>query len=108
MPRQRAYARELQKGRAWEWRERMADRVRLADGTELDMLDPESIRAYVRKQLALTVDPTSAQLARLGLLKEHAAELEAEAAAKKPADDRPKLPPEEAARLIRMKLQERG
>lgn len=55
----------------------MADRVVLADGTTLDMLDPESVRAYVRQALARTVEPTSAQLTRLQMLEEHAAKLEA-------------------------------
>lgn len=68
----------------------MADRVKLADGTELDMLDPVSIRAYVRKQLALTVDPSAPQLKRLEMLEEHAAKLEAaKASAEPPKIDTP-------------------
>lgn len=68
----------------------MADRVTLADGTALDMLDPESIRAYVRRTLALSVDPSSAQLARLEMLEEHAAKLEAaKASAEPPKVDSP-------------------
>ena len=55
----------------------MADRTVLADGTTLDMLDPLSIRAYVRRTLALTVEPTAPQLRRLEMLEQHASALEA-------------------------------
>lgn len=63
----------------------MSERVNLADGSALDMLDPESVRAYVRRTLALTVEPTPAQLRRLEMLEEHAAKLEA--AAPKPGGE---------------------
>jgi hypothetical protein len=59
----------------------MADRVTLADGTALDMLDPLSIRAYVRRTLAMTTEPSQGQLRRLEMLEDHAAKLEAEAPA---------------------------
>jgi hypothetical protein len=55
----------------------MAERVVLNDGSAIDMLDPASIRAYVRQQLALNIDPTASQLRRLEMLSDHAAELEA-------------------------------
>jgi hypothetical protein len=48
------------------------------------MLDPASIRAYVRQQLALNIDPTASQLRRLEMLSDHAAELEAKATAAAP------------------------
>ena len=48
----------------------MDQRVSLADGTELDMLDPESIRAYVRKTLAMHVEPSQAALQRLKMMLE--------------------------------------
>ena len=56
---------------------KQSERVTLNDGTTLDMLDPVSIRRYVRKQLALNVEPTAAQLSRLEMLNDLAAELEA-------------------------------
>lgn len=85
----------------------MADRVRLADGTELDMLDPESIRAYVRRTLALTVEPSSAQLSRLEMLSAHAAALEAKQ--QKPAEQPASLDDLAAARerLRQARLAER-
>jgi len=48
----------------------MAERVRLSDGTDLDMLDPESIRTYVRKTLATNVEPSPQSLQRLKMLLE--------------------------------------
>lgn len=63
----------------------MAKRFVLADGTELDMADPASIRDYVTAQLAKNVDPSSAQLKRLEMLEERAAELEEQQSKSKPA-----------------------
>jgi hypothetical protein len=54
----------------------MAKRYVLADGTELDMADAQSIRDYVTAQLAQNVEPSSAQLKRLEMLGARAAELE--------------------------------
>jgi hypothetical protein len=48
----------------------MAERVRLADGTELDMLDPTAIRSYVRRTLATNVEPSPQSLQRLKMLLE--------------------------------------
>lgn len=65
----------------------------------LDMQDPESIRAYVRDCLAMSIDPSVAGLKRLEMLEEHAAKLEAKAS--KPAELRlidPKAAAEELAR----------
>jgi hypothetical protein len=54
-----------------------SERITMADGTVLDMLDPVSIRRYVRKQLALNVEPSAAQLSRLEMMGELADDLEA-------------------------------
>lgn len=48
----------------------MSEKTRLTDGTELDMLDPESIRRYVRKVLATNVEPSPQSLQRLKMLLE--------------------------------------
>ena len=88
-------------GRAAEWKREMAHKVRLADGTQVDMLDPVSIRDYVRQALALNVSPTAPELRRLEMLEEHAAKLEAA----KVAADPPKLdtPDELAAARERLR-----
>jgi hypothetical protein len=87
----------------------MADRVTLADGTALDMLDPLSIRAYVRRALAITVEPTQPQLNRLEMLVAMADELEA----KQPTGDKPAgvlvlVETKDAAEVIRQRLANRG
>lgn len=48
----------------------MSERVDLANGDALDMQDPESIRRYVRRQLAVNVEPSQASLARLKMMLE--------------------------------------
>ena len=50
----------------------------------LDMQDPESIRAYVRDCLAMSIDPSVAGLKRLEMLEEHAAKLEQQKASAEP------------------------
>lgn len=100
--------RELQYGRTQEWQERMSDRLHLADGSTLDMLDHASVRAYVRRQLALSVDPTPAQLKRLEMLEEHAAKLEAKQAENKSSTDGKVLKlldPKVAAEVLRQRLE---
>lgn len=72
----------------------------------LDMLSAESVRAYVRRQLALNVEPTATQLRRLEMLEAHAAELEAKQAKKPAAELRlidPKAAAEELARRMAAK-----
>jgi len=86
----------------------MSQKVRLADGTELDMLNPVSIRDYVRKTLALNVSPTASELSRLTMMRELAEELEA----KQPKpDEQPASLDDLAAareRLRQARLAERG
>jgi hypothetical protein len=86
MPRRR----ELVYGRTKEWQDRMADKKTVPGyaGT-LDMADPDSIRAYVRDQLAVGTDPSVAQLKRLEMLSELATQLDASKA--KTAGVRPAL-----------------
>jgi hypothetical protein len=79
----------------------MAERVVLQDGSELDMLDPASIRAYVRRTLALNAEPTAPQLRRLEMLAEHAEQLERQ---QKPAQ-RPRMTAAEAAAELRRRIE---
>lgn len=82
----RQHPRELRYSRVSQWQQRMADKKTVPGyaGT-LDMQDPESIRAYIRDCLAMSIDPSVAGLKRLEMLEEHAAKLDAkQAAAPKP------------------------
>lgn len=69
--------RELRKGRVERWADRMSEKKTLADGSQVDMADPVSIRRYVRHALAMS-EPTIAGLKRLEMLQELATQLEAE------------------------------
>lgn len=83
----------------------MADRVTLADGTALDMLDPLSIRAYVRRTLAMTTEPSQGQLQRLKMLEEHAASLESKpASGAQPAGKLRLVDAERAAQVLTARL----
>src|SRR5688572_20504812 len=68
MPR-RQHARELEPSRVTQWVKRMSE-IKVVPGYgELDMQDPESIRAYIRHSLVLD-EPTIAGLKRLEMLGE--------------------------------------
>jgi hypothetical protein len=67
--------RGLPPGRLRAWTSKQSHHIRLNDGTEIDMGDPDSIRAYVRNTIANMVEPTAPQLRRLEMLSEMADKL---------------------------------